>query len=332
METIDRAAPPVGPEKVMEIAAGFMAAKHLFTACELGLFQALADGPVSIEEAATRLDLDGDRLRVVADANVALGFLESGPYGYSNSPVAQTYLSGQSHVDLSPLLRFWNRFSYPMWTRMEQTVRTGEANTPDFGALDPETQRVFSHGVEAITHPTALGLAAVYDFGRHRHVLDLGGGTGSFLLAILERHPHLNLTLFELPGAATVARTRLASQPIDVIAGDMFQDVIPTGQDVVILANVVHIFGPQRNVELLRTVRQSLQPGNRVLLVDFWLDPTRTSPAIGALIGGEFMTISGEGRSYAAEEAVDWLTDSCFRFVEQVALGGPQSLIVGEAV
>jgi len=332
METITRSTPTVGPDRVMEVAAGFMAAKHLFTACELGLFEAIADGPVSIEEAAGQLGLDADRLRVVADANVALGFVERNHQGYSNAPVAQAFLSGQSQVDLSPLLRFWNRFSYPMWTQMEHSVRTGQANAPDFAVLDAETQRVFSHGVEAITHPTALGLAACYDFGHHQNVTDLGGGTGSFLAAIRERHPHLNLTLFELPGAAVVARAKLAEQPIDVIAGDMFRDPIPSDQDAVIIANVAHIFGPQRNLDLLRIVRKALQPGARVLLVDFWLDSTRTSPPIGALIGGEFMTISGEGRSYAAEEAICWLNQSDFRFVEQVSLGGPQSLIVGEAV
>lgn len=332
MESTVDTATAVTPEPIFQIASGFMAAKHLFVACELGLFEALASGPASSERLAMRLDLDPERLRVVADANVALGFIERRNGSYANSPVAQAFLSGQTPEDLRPLLRFWNRLSYPMWSRMEQSVRSGRGHAPDFTALDTETQRVFSDGVEAITRPTAVALSNSYDFGRHRRVLDVGGGTGSFLQAIAALHTDLELTLFELPGAAAVARERLAGQSIEVVAGDVFQDPLPAGQDAAILANVAHIFSEEQNLDVLHRVRRALVPGGRVLLVDFWLDDERVSPPLGALISGEFLMISGSGRSYALSEATQWMQHAGFSFVEVIPLNGPQSLIVGEKV
>lgn len=332
MQLIDHTATDVTPDKVLQVASGFMAAKHLFAASELGLFEALADGPTSIDEAASATGLDAARLQVVADANVALGFIERSESGYINSPVAQAFLAGQSPADMRPLLSFWNRVSYPMWARMEETVRTGHGHAPDFSALDPESQRVFSVGVEAISRPTAEALAETYDFTQHRRVLDVGGGTGSFLLAIQQRCPNLGLTLFELPGGADVARGRLAGHDIGVVAGDMFRDALPPDHDAAIVANVVHVLSPKENVELLRRLRRSLEPGGRVLLVDFWLNAERTTPTVAALISGEFMTITGTGRSYAAAEATAWLEQTGYRFVEQTPLSGPQSLIVGEVV
>lgn len=303
MQLIDHTATTVTPDKVLQGASGFMAAKHLFAACELGLFEALAAGPTSIDDAAIATGLDAARMRVVADANVVLGFIEHSDHGYSNSPVAQTFVAGQSPADMRPLLSFWNRLSYPMWSGMEETVRTGHGHAPDFSALDPETQRVFSNGVEAISRPTAEALAENYDFNQHRRVLDVGGGTGSFLLAIQQRCPNLGLTLFELPGAGDVARQRLMGHDIGIVAGDMFRDALPSGHDAAIVANVIHVLSPDENVELLRRLRRSLEPGGRVLLIDFWLNDQRTTPTVGALISGEFMTITGTGRSYAAAEA-----------------------------
>jgi methylase of polypeptide subunit release factors len=76
--------------------------------------------------------------------------------------------------------------------------------------LSGEQQRIFSEGVEAIQAAPAGALQGAYDFRRHRRVLDLGGGTGSWLIALLQHYPSLEGTLFDLPNAAAVAGQRLA--------------------------------------------------------------------------------------------------------------------------
>jgi cyclopropane fatty-acyl-phospholipid synthase-like methyltransferase len=123
-------------------------------------------------------------------------------------------------------------------------------------------------------------LAANYDFSQHRSVLDLGGGTGSFLTAVPSLHNGLEGALFELPGAAAVARDRLAGNPLEsriqIVEGDFFKTPIPGGHDAVILANVIHLFSPERNVDLLRRIREFVSDGSRLLLVDLWTDPIHT--------------------------------------------------------
>ena len=123
-----------------------------------------------------------------------------------------TFLAGQEGPDLRPMLRFWNHISYPGWLALEDAVRAG-AGQAKFGQFSIEEQQIFSAGVEAFSMATAASLAANYDFSRHRRLLDIGGGTGSFLLAVLRRHAALRGTLFELPGACEAARQRLASEP-----------------------------------------------------------------------------------------------------------------------
>jgi hypothetical protein len=235
---------------------------------------------------------------------------------------------------LSPLLKFWDKLSYRNWMTYEESVRqrTPSLKEPN---QSPAEAKIFSQGVQAITTPQALGLAQSYDFGRHRKLADLGGGTGSFLLAILSKYPALECTLFELPETARIARQVLSGNPLGgkvrVVDGDAFKDRIPQGQDCLILANVVHLFSAEHNLDLLRRIREQVDSGTRLLLVDLWTDPTHTKPAIAPILAGEFLTVTGEGDVYSLAEVKDWLAETGWKFVEQRELGGPASLIVAES-
>src|SRR5438105_4877927 len=199
----------VTPDLIFQVANGFMASKLLFVANDIGLFEALADAPTTLDELAQRMGIPRRTLRIVADALVALGLLERQDDQYQNTPVTATFLSGRSPSDLRPALRFWDRLTYPRWIKLEEVVRTGQAVFGVFG-FTPEEQALYTPGVEAITAGTARALATTYKFAHRRKLLDLGGGSGSFLLAVLSQHPHLEGTLFDLPDVTALARRRLA--------------------------------------------------------------------------------------------------------------------------
>jgi hypothetical protein len=137
-----------------------------------------------------------------------------------------------------------------------------------------------------------------------------------------------------LPSAAAVARRHLASDPatqrVKVVGGDFFEEPIPAGHDVVLIANAMHLFSPERNLELLRRTRQHVPDGARLLLVDFWTDATHTEPAFAALMAGEFLVFTGEGDVYSEEEAHRWLRETGWRALERKPLAGPISVVVAE--
>jgi hypothetical protein len=325
----------VTPEPIMKIAMGFMAAKLLFVASEVGLFEALAAGPATIEELVSRTGIPSRTIALVAAAMVSLGLIEQDGNHYRNGDPAAAFLAGKQGPDLRPMLRFFDQISYPTWQKLADAVRTGSGQA-QFGKFDKRQQEIFSAGVESFSGPGAAALAANYDFSRHRRVLDVAGGTGSFLVAVLKRHAHLRGTLFELPGPCAVARQKLASLPegsrIDIVEGDVFKDLLPAHHDALIVANTIHVFSVQHNIELMRKMREGVQPGARLLLVDLWTDPTHTQPGPAALISGEFLVISGEGQAYSEQEADTWLGQTGWKKLEKTPLAGPTSLIVAEAV
>ena len=330
---MDADATGVVPDAIFQIATGFMAAKLLFVASEVGLFAALADGAPRLDELESRTGIARSRLRVLADAMVALGVVERHGDRYQNGTVAAAFLSGRTPADLRALLRFWDRLSYPTWIKFEDAVRTGRGQSTL--SLLEEDQRIFSEGVEALQAGPAHALPRIYDFSRHQRVLDVGGGTGSWLLAILQRHPELTGTLFELPMAAAIARQRLDADPAgnraEVAVGDFFADPVPDRHDVILIANVIHLFSAERNIELLRRIRERAPHDARLLLVDFWTDQTHTEPSLAALLAGEFLVITGEGDVYSEEEVSGWLTRTGWRALDRRTVAGPISAIVAEA-
>jgi hypothetical protein len=323
------------PDPIMRIAMGFMAAKHLFVAAEIGVFEKLARTPATLDELAAKCGIPRRTLRISANAMVSLGLLEREGDRYRNSAVAAAFLAGGNGLDLRPMLRFSDRISYPAWLNLERAVRSGQGQG-DFSRFSEEEQEIFSIGVEAFSAGAAAALAASYDFSHHSRVLDVAGGTGSFLIAVLRCDPSLQGTLFELPGACAVARSRLTREPeggrVRVIEGDLLKDPLPDDHDAVIAANIVHGLSAAHNVELLKNIRAHVRMGARLLLVDLWMDPSRTQPPAAALMSGVFLVHTGEGRAYGEDEADEWLAQTGWRKLERRPLAGPTSVIIAETV
>ena len=151
---------------------------------------------------------------------------------------------------------------------------------------------------------------------------------------MLRRHVGLHGTVFELPGAATLARQHVEREPegtrIEVIEG-LSTDTLPPGHDAIVLANVIHVLSEEHNRALLQRARAAVTPGARLLIVDFVTDPTHTHPLFAALAAGEFLMMAGEGDVYSEDELRGWLGDSGWQPLMHMPLTGPTSLLVAEA-
>lgn len=330
-EAIEPESEVVSPDPIFRLATGFMAAKHLFAASELGLFEALADSPTTIDGLAARTGLTRRAARISADAMVALGLLGRDGDTYRNRPVA-AFLSGSGPADLRPLLSMWDRISYPAWQELAGTLARGPSK--EAFDLDDELQEVMAAGIEAHNVGPATALAKAFDFSAHRRLLDIGGGTGSWSISIAEEHPELEAAIFEIPAVVDVAERRIAeaglASRIRVISGDAINDPLPSGYDVFLLANLVHYWSPEQNRKLLRRVRDAAEPGSRLLVVDFWTNADHTEPLAAALMAGEFAVHLRNGDVYSVDEFRGWLGQTGWRFIAHSSLVGPQSLVVAE--
>ena len=321
------------PAAIMQVLAGHMTAKYLFVAAELGVFDVLADGAIDRKEVQRRLDVPEHSLRILLDALVAVGFLRRTDDRYANTDVTQEFLSGSGHHDLRPILRMWDEVVYEQWGSLGESIRRDRA-AYGYADFSPDQLETFTTGVGVLTAPTAQALASEYDFSQHRSLIDLGGGTGSFASAAKLRAPNLQATVLERPETAPLTRARLAETLtgalVDVVEGDLLNGPIPSGHDVYLLANVLHLFSPARVQQLLSKTRAAAPAGGRLLLVDFWTDRSRTEPVFAALMAGEFLLVTGEGDVYSVDQVTEWLQAAGWNFIAHRPLAAPASLIVAD--
>jgi hypothetical protein len=326
------ARPRATPELIMQLGTSYMATRHLIAAVEVGLFEALGDEALDLDALAARIAIPRRTARICADAMAALGLLERDGSLYRNSPAAAAFLSGRGPSDHRPALRYADR-SYRYWAGLTDAIRSGQA-AGFIARLDPEAQRALSASVESLTTGSAIALAASYEFSQHRRLLDLGGGTGSFIVRILGRHAEIECGLFDLPAVVALAREKFEAQKADgrvrFYEGDLLRDELPAGYDVFLLANVVHLLSPEHTKNLLERVHSSAPPSARLLLADFWTDPTHTQPVFAALMAGEFFLASGEGDVYSEDEIGDMLAATGWEMTGRRPLTGPASLVVAE--
>ncbi|WP_027345960.1 methyltransferase [Hamadaea tsunoensis] len=321
------------PQRILQYANGFMAAQYVMVAAETGVFAQLGGtGPqgLGLEEIAGRCGLPTRTTRLLIDALAQLGLVERDGDRYRNAPDAEAFLTGRGPADVRPLLHYFHAVSFPGWVDALRAFRTGEGVRAPLTAAQTQA---YEEGIATVTAPAARELAATVDFGQSRRVLDVGGGAGMFLTAILDRHPHLTGTLLDLPAMADLVRPRLAAGPlagrVEVVGRDMLGDPIPAGHDVVVLANVLHLLPPDRNRTLLARLRPAVEPGARLLLVDWWLDPVAPHRRT-VMVAGEFLTVGG-GDVYRVDEAADWLAETGWRADGLTPLSGPMGLVTAYA-
>jgi SAM-dependent methyltransferase len=328
-----RAAQSPNPEAIFRIATGFMAAKHLFAANQLGLFEALADAPATLDALAARCGLTTRATRISADAMTALGLLEREGDAYRNSPVAATFLSGRTPADLRPLLRFWDKVSYPTWENLSSVLSTGPSQ--DLSKVSGEIQELAQAGIAAATAGPLRALVTTVDLSDRRRLLDIGGGNGSWSIGLAGANPHLRATVLDLPTVTPIATQMIVkaglSDRVTARAGNALRDQLPTGHDVCLVANLIHYFGPDDNRTLLANARAAVEPGGRLLIADFWTDRTHTQPLMAVLMAGEFAAHEKHGDVYSVEEGQGWMAETGWRFTSHQPLAGPFSLVVAEA-
>ncbi len=325
------------PDKIVEVMSGYMLSWYIFAARRLRFFERLGERPFSAKELAENVGIGERKAGIILSNLESAGLVTRDNGAYRNSPEADHYLTGKvPDDDMRPCLRFYEEMSCPAWTRFPEAVKT---DGPIFGNLEftPEQQKIFTEGVESVTTPTARALAESYDFSQHRSVLDLGGGRGSYGIWILERHPGVFYTLFEWPQVAKLARERFVGHKlagkVEIHEGDFFRDPLPGNHDCVLVANVIHLYTPEENLELLRCIRKGVPDGAKLLLVDYFTGVSSVESPITLRWSGEFMMFSGgKGGGYSQQEILDLLAKTGWKYNDTLPLTSYTSCVIAEAI
>lgn len=323
--------------KLMGTASSFIAAKLMFAATDAGIFEYLGGAGASAEAIAHDLGLNEHATVVCMRAMHAMDLVTYDGERYYNTGTTML-LSGKLPMDMRPIAHLFDTLVYEYIDQYKPMLKEGKGYRGGvLGTLDPEEQKTLSEGVAILHNPSAFKLAEVYDFSGHNHLVDIGGGTGNFMIPILPKYPHLTATIVELPDVIGLAEETLAKEPffdrVDFVGGDLFNYELPQGTDVILMANALHIFSPEQNMGILTDLRSQVSEGAVALLISFWTSDDGTEPKFASLLSGVFVMFSGgTGQAYPVSNVSEWLDATGWVMEDYIDLPGPQSLIVARAI
>lgn len=321
-------------ELIWSLANSVVTSRALHLAAELGVADEVGESAVSVGELADRLHVDPAALE-----RVLLLLAGCGIFAVDDGRVRNTDASLVLR-DAAPgsMRAFARMMALPaMWRAigaLDHSVRTGrpamEVVNPGgfFGHLAeaPLDAEVFNLAMQGRGHAFARAVVESYDFTKLTRIVDVAGGHGHLLRAVLDAAPHAEGVLFELPPIAAVAP---ADPRITTIGGDFFVDALPTG-DAYLLMEVLHDWSDDRAVDILSAIRRACRTGAVVLVIENVVPDGPPDPRVHNL--DLIMLIMTGGRERTRSELARLLDAAGFRLTAVAETASPMRIVEAVAV
>ncbi|AKK28186.1 methyltransferase [Mycobacterium sp. EPa45] len=335
-----RAAPPAAA--MMELIMGAWIAQLIAAAAELGVADALADGPATGDALACRLNVDQDALGRMLRALIGIGVFRQRSDGrYELTALAET-LRTDSPVSMAGMARWVGAAQHrEHWSHVADAIRTGAAVVPalrgkpifDYLADEPQLAGIFNQAMTGLSESSITAVVAAYDFSRFATIADIGGGHGRLLAAILESAPQARGVLFDLPEVVAGAPALLRQYGVDrrtrIEPGSFFESA-PDGADAYVLKHIIHDWPDGDAVRILQTVRNAARRGARVLLIEFVI-PDHDRNFHGKWVDIEMLVVAN-ARERTTAEYRHLLDKAGLRLTRVVDTVGPISILEAVAV
>lgn len=323
---------------MMQMITGAWGSQLIYVAARLGIADLLNDGAKTAVELAEATGTDAPTLYRVLRALASLGiFSEDEDKRFTMTPLATPLQTGPGSLR-AMALHLGERPSWHAWGELLYSVQTGKTAFPhangqeifDYYMQHPESLEPFN---EAMTNFSETVIAAIikgYDFSWATKLVDVGGGHGSLLAAVLKVNPNLKGVLYDLAPAAEGAKQRLAAEGVaercEVVAGDFFESV-PAGGDAYMMKHIIHDWDEARALAILLNCHRAMTDNGRLLLIEAVVAPGN-EPSLGKLMDINMLILPG-GRERTEAEYADLFAKAGFRLTRYTLTESPMAVIEG---
>lgn len=322
---------------LLEIAQGAWLTQALYVAARLGIADELRDGPRSAADVASAVGADPGATYRLMRALAANGLLKLRRDGrFSLTRVGQA-LRRDYDGSMAPMITMVGHPAHwEHWGNLLHAVKTGESaaeavrGMPVFDYLEtvPEYARVFNDAMTGVSAMAIDAAVPAYAFADHRLIVDIGGGHGALLAAVLKQAPDARGVLFDLPSVIEGAGPELDRAGVAdrcAKAGGSFFEAVPDGGDAYLMKTIIHDWDDEKSLTILRHIRTAIEPGGKLLLFELVL-PEGAPPHPGMLLDLEMLVHPG-GRERTAGEYRDLLSRAGFRMTRVIGTAGPMSIV-----
>jgi O-methyltransferase domain/Dimerisation domain len=317
--------------------SGVRTAQAVCTAAKFGIADALEDGPLTVEDIAIRVDAHPDAIarlmRLLSSRSI---FARTADGRYRLTPMADALRTGSPVSMRAMALLTGSPEHWEHWGHLPDSVRTGSAFVPTLRGMslfeyletNPAFADIFNDAMTSVSNLAIKPLLAAYDFSRFRTIVDIGGGHGALIGAILQRSPASSGILFDLSsvteGAPSVLGEAGVSHRCTIESGSFFTEV-PLGGDAYVLKAIVHDWAEADAVRILKNVRSVMATDSTLLLIEMVI-PEDRRPHTGKLLDLDMLLTNG-GRERTSVEYAMLLEKAGFRMNRIVPTVAPMSII-----
>lgn len=319
--------------ELMRLANGYQVSQAIHVAAALGVADLLGDEPRGSDDLAAEAGAHpGSFYRLLRALAAAGVFREWADRRFSLAPMGRC-LRSDAEAPVGPYAVFVGRpYQWSAWGDLLHGVRTGGnafrhvhgADPWEYRSRHPEEGAVFDRAMTALSRRVAQAAIAAHDFSPYRRIVDVGGGHGALLAAILAAHPAARGVLYDRPGvvagAAEVLRGAGVADRCDAVSGDFFE-AVPGGGDAYLLKAVLHDWDDAEAGAILRNCRRAVGPGGKLLVLERVVAPPNEDPE--AKFFDLFMMAVTGGRERTRDEFAALLAGAGFRLDAVVRTGTP---------
>jgi SAM-dependent methyltransferase len=313
-------APSTDPTPIYRYRDGLYAADLLTAALvHLDFFAWLGKNPSSFEKICSSLELKPRPTDVMLTLFTAMGYLENRAGIFHLTQLAREHLVKDSPFYIGPY--YGSLKDRPVCKDMLSALRTDRvANWGSFKdaqawakAMEDEAfANNFTAAMDCRGVYLGQAVAKAVDLSKRQKLLDIGGGSGIYACSLVAHFKNLRAAVFEKPPVDKVAQSAIANRGytdrVQIIAGDMFEEPLPSGFDVHLISNFLHDWDVPEVRKILRASATALAPGGLLIIHDAWISENKTGPLPVAAYSAMLMH-STEGKCYSTAEMRDFLTE-----------------------
>lgn len=339
MATQGKTGPPPSPAAIFEAARAHQLPYILRAGVELGVFTAIAQGSHSAAEIGKTCNASERGVRILCDSLTIMGFLTKAGNNYSLTADSAFFLDNRSPAYLGKALKFLlHPHHLENLDKLTETVRRGGASGTDdtFGPEDPIWVD-FARGMAPLMVPPAQAIAQILKpvlaAKPEPKVLDLAAGHGTFGITVAQQIPNAQIFAVDWSNVLEVARenaqARGVGSRVHLLPGSAFEVDFGNGYDAALVTNFLHHFDPATNESLLKKVRNALNPGGHLVILEFVPNDDRVTPPPAAIFSMTMLSNTPRGDAYTFAELAAMCRNAGFDGARLAPLEGlPQSLVV----
>lgn len=327
----------VTPERIMQMAWGYVPPLVLEAAIRHHVFDVLDSGPKDIWEVQKATGASARGLTAIMDALVGLNFLAKDEQNrFSLTPESSAFLVSTKPSFQGGLIKHCSEHLIPRWLHINEVVATGRP----VSAVNEETSGgEFFHNfvldIFPMSYPPAQALAAHMKYGADGgpfRVLDLAAGSGVWGIAQAQSSPRVQVTAVDWPEVIDITKKTSArfglSDRFSFVVGDLHDADFGSGYQLATLGHILHSEGERRSRELLAKTHKSLASGGTIAIQEFLVNKERTGPVNGLFFAVNMLINTTEGNTWSFEEIGAWLEEAGFTNPRLLESPGPSPLIL----